>query len=148
MVLVLMYYILYYYYSKNKTRGKARYAQNILPVTSGQGHFRSGPLPITWLPVAPHKYDFVRTLILLSSNHQTIVYIKLKYICMFEVDNIRQILFFIYWGVRPLLFPFCFTDYSFPFSWNIKTVSDFFTSIVWSYGCILLDICVREHLKN
>jgi len=30
-----------------------------------------------------------------SPNHQKIVYIKLKYICMFEVDNIRQI-FFLY----------------------------------------------------
>ena len=48
LVLVLLYYILYYYYRKKKTRGGTGHAQNILPVTSGQGHFQSGPLPVTW----------------------------------------------------------------------------------------------------
>ena len=44
-------YILYYYYSKNKTREHVGHA-----ITSGHDlflwrHFRSGALPVTWLPV-------------------------------------------------------------------------------------------------
>ena len=44
MVLVLLYYILHYYYSKKKTLETVAHAHAI---TSVQGMFRSGPLPVT-----------------------------------------------------------------------------------------------------
>jgi hypothetical protein len=71
-------YILYYYYSKEKAREKCHFRAcaghtSVTNVTSG--NFRSGPLPVTSLPVTtqfllnhPLKYDLNRTDILLWTS--------------------------------------------------------------------------------
>ena len=63
-------YILYYYHSKKKVREPVAHSHAI---TSGQGCFLLGPLPVTSLPVAPPRSSRNATLSVLiyySSRHE------------------------------------------------------------------------------